>query len=78
LAAFHSRSDALGRQFGDMSHRVLVGVTVCGQVIKVRNASDEVTVALAIDHRPIPDSVHALALCARDIPRVSAGENDDG
>src|ERR1700730_2180200 len=55
LAAFDSRSHALARQFGDMSDRVLVGVTVCGQVIKVGNAGDETAIVLAIDHRPVPD-----------------------
>ena len=46
----NSRSRALARQLGNMSHRVLVGVTVCGQVIKDGNARDEAAIGLAIDH----------------------------
>jgi hypothetical protein len=35
LAVFQNRSHPFARQFGDVSNRVLVGVAVCGQVIKV-------------------------------------------
>jgi hypothetical protein len=58
LTVVQGSPHTLARQLGDMSHRVFVGVTVCGQVIKIGNAGDKTTVALAIDHCPIPNSVH--------------------
>jgi hypothetical protein len=60
LAAFYSRPHTFGGKVGEMSHCVLVGVAVCGEVLKVRNASDEAAVALAIDDCPVPDSLHAF------------------
>jgi hypothetical protein len=74
LAAFHSRSHALARQLGDMNDCVLVGVAICGQVIKIGNAGDKATVALTIDHRPVPDPVHVLPASRRTPPGASAGE----
>ena len=75
LAVFQNRSHPFARQFGDVSNRVLVGVAVCGQVIKVGYACDKATVALAIDHRPVPDSVHSLPSTRRTTARgVSRGK----
>src|SRR4030088_2663654 len=73
--AFYSGPHMFARELGDGSHRGLVGVTVCGEVPKVGNACDEAAVVLAIDHRPVPDSVHALPSARRTPPDASAGEN---
>jgi hypothetical protein len=58
LAALHKCSDMLGCAFRDVSHRVLVGVAVSGEVPKVGNAGDE-AVALANEDCPVPDPRHA-------------------
>ena len=50
-------------QLGDMSHRALVGVAVCGEVPKVGNASDEAAITLAIDRCPVPDPIHSFPPC---------------
>jgi hypothetical protein len=59
LAIVYRRSHVLACQLGDVDDRILVAVTVCGQVSKIRDACDETAVVLVIDHRPVPNSVHA-------------------
>src|SRR5260370_22638440 len=59
LAPLHKRPDVLGGQLRDVSHRVLFVPAVGRKVSQVGNASDEAAVVLAIDHRPIPEPIHA-------------------
>src|SRR4029077_6543325 len=59
LAVFYNGPHTFARQVGNMRHCILVGVAICGEVPKVRDARDEAAIALAIDHRPVPNSVHA-------------------
>src|SRR5262249_28768319 len=59
LPALHSGLHTLTRQFGHVSHGILVRVAISRQVAKVGNAGHETAVGLAIDHRPVPDPVHA-------------------
>jgi hypothetical protein len=49
FAAFHRGPHVFACQVGDVSHRMLVGVTASGKVPKVGNASNEP--AIALDHR---------------------------
>src|ERR1044072_9874407 len=58
LSAFDGRSDAFGGQYREMGERVLLGARAHGHIIKIGNARDDAAVALAIDHRPIPNPVH--------------------
>ena len=49
MAVVYSGPHTFSRQVGNVSHRVLVGVAICGEVPKVGNASDEPAITLAID-----------------------------
>jgi hypothetical protein len=69
LAGAHSSAHTFARQVGDVSHRAPVGVAIRCEVSKTRNARDESAIALAIDHCPVPDFVHALPLYAQDITK---------
>ena len=59
LAVVYSGPHTFSRQVGNVSHRVLVGIAICGEVPKIRDACNEAAIILAIDHRPVPNSVHA-------------------
>src|SRR5262249_15680647 len=58
LPALHSGLHTLTRQFGHMSHGILVRVAISRQVAKVGNAGHESAIGLAIDHRPVQGPVH--------------------
>src|SRR5258708_37919051 len=58
LAIVDRRPHALAGQRCDVSHGILVGVSIGGKVSKIWNARDKAAIVLAIDHSPGPTSVH--------------------
>ena len=54
LAIVDRRPHALAGQHCDVSHGILVGVSIGGKVSKIWNARDKAAIALAIDRRPVP------------------------
>jgi hypothetical protein len=50
LAVIYRGPHTFSRQRGDVSDRVLVGMAICRQVPKIRDACDETAVVLAVDH----------------------------
>jgi hypothetical protein len=66
LAIVDRRPHALAGQHCDVSHGILVGVSIGGKVPKIWNARDKAAIALAIDHCPVPNSVHVPLLPAED------------
>jgi hypothetical protein len=49
----------VGGEHRGVSDRVFLVLAVGRQVAQVGNASNEAAIVLAIDHRPVPNSVHA-------------------
>jgi hypothetical protein len=56
----------VGGQGSDASHRVIFVLAIGRKVSQVGNARDKAAIALTIDHRPVPNSVHVPLLPAED------------
>src|SRR5258708_8316963 len=66
LAIVDRRPHAIAGQHGEVGHGILGGVSIGGKVSEIWNARNKAAIVLAIDHCPVPNSVHTPLLPAED------------
>src|SRR5262245_22268122 len=58
FASLPKRAYALCLEARNVGNGLFVRLAPGGDIAKIRNAGDKATVALAVDHRPVPDAIH--------------------
>src|SRR5262245_40293429 len=65
LATLHKYAYVLCRKARNMGNGILLRLAPGGDIAKIRNAGDKTTVALAVDHCPVPDAIHVSSCWLR-------------